>query len=78
MTSDEEKAEIFDEEILTWMTVQVPLSQEEIEKRSRTVGVYTLCLASVVIYAAVSKSFFAIRASLLFFSTATRPVRIGR
>lgn len=56
------------EEILTWMTVQV--LREDREPIARLYGgrTHVLCLASVIIYAAVSKSFFAIRARASFFS----------
>lgn len=78
MTSGEENAEMFVEEILTWMTVQV--SREDREAIMVIRWAYTRAMSRhVVMYAAVSKSFFAIRASLpFFFLYATRPVRIGR
>lgn len=45
VTSGKENAEMFDEEILTWMTVQVPREDREAIARLYGGRIHVLCLA---------------------------------
>lgn len=74
VTSGEENAEMFDEEILTWMTVQVLREDQEPIALIRWACTRAMS-RHIVMYAAVSKSFFAIRASLFFFTPPSRTDR---